>query len=81
MQHANMGKSGQGGWRRGSVRCYLDEQLLDLVLEGQDLALELRGLVGCHGARYHRAGHPAGASEGNLTSSTKKEPVSRGKGG
>lgn len=44
----------------------LNEQLLDLVLEGDDLALELRGLVGGDRARDHRARHAARASESHL---------------
>lgn len=48
----------------------LDEQLLDLVLEGEDLALELGSLVGGDRARNYRARHPARASEGHLIPNT-----------
>jgi hypothetical protein len=44
----------------------LDEELLDLVLEGLDLALELRSLVCGHGRGNHGAGHAAGTAEGLL---------------
>lgn len=44
----------------------LDEQLLDLVLEREDLALELGGLVGGDRARDHRARHAARAPESHL---------------
>lgn len=46
---------------------FLDEQLLDLVLEGEDLALELRRLVGRYRARNHGARDAAGASESHLS--------------
>ena len=43
-----------------------DEKLLDLILQGDDLALELRRLVGGDRARNHGARHAARASEGHL---------------
>lgn len=44
----------------------LDEQLLDLILEGKDLALELGSLVGGDGASHHGARNTACSSESHL---------------
>lgn len=54
----------EGGGVKGGL---LDEQLLDLVLEREDLAFELRSLVGGDRARNHRAGHTASATKSNLS--------------
>lgn len=48
---------------RHHPRIDLDEQLLDLNLEGLDLRLELGSFVGRHGAGNDGAGHTAGAAE------------------
>lgn len=45
------------------VTC-LDEQLLDLILDGVELRLDLRLLVGQDGARDHAARHTAGTAQG-----------------
>lgn len=44
----------------------LDKQLLDLVLEREDLALELGSLVGGDGASHHGARDTASPSESHL---------------
>ena len=44
-------------------RCDSDEELLDLVLEGLDLPLELRALVGCHRRRDDGPRHAASAAQ------------------